>query len=66
MISLTTGMIRMSLTAIVVPFIYIYHQHVSEHGHKRFRTGSYRQVHMAEPSLLLLVNYRQKDRYISL
>ena len=39
------------------------HQHVSEQGHTRFRTGSLRQVHMSEPGLLLLVNYHEKDRY---
>ena len=42
------------------------HQHVSEHGHRRFRTESYRQVDMEEPDLLLLVNNRQIDIYISL
>ena len=41
------------------------HQHVSEQGPTRFRTGSHRQVHMSEPGLLLLANYREPDRYSS-
>ena len=50
------------------PFHYIYidHQHVSEQGHTRFRTGSPIQVHMSEPGLLLRVNYHEKDRYMAL
>ena len=51
----------------ICPFlcIDIDHQHVSEHGHTRFGTGSYRQVHMEEPGLLLQINKPQTDRCIS-